>query len=103
MQVWLISCILFVFLALIEYFIVLFGIRYDKHWRTAKTITKVMASGMSNNETQVSVNTRSSSQKHILCILQQKKPSDAEFSSTKEWFRAISPSIPKFKQNYTGE
>ncbi|XP_077283054.1 glycine receptor subunit alpha-4-like isoform X2 [Arctopsyche grandis] len=32
-EVWLISCTLFVFLALIEYFIVLFGIRYDKHWR----------------------------------------------------------------------
>lgn len=51
---WLISCILFVFLALIEYFIVLFGIRYDKHWRTAKTITKAMASNMSSNEIQVS-------------------------------------------------
>ncbi|XP_037044124.1 glycine receptor subunit alpha-4-like isoform X2 [Bradysia coprophila] len=50
-EVWLISCILFVFLALIEYFIVLFGIRYDKHWRTAKTITKAMA--MSNSETQM--------------------------------------------------
>lgn len=36
MQVWLISCTLFVFLALMEYFIVLFSIRYDKHWRTAK-------------------------------------------------------------------
>lgn len=35
-QVWLISCTLFVFLALMEYFIVLFSIRYDKHWRTAK-------------------------------------------------------------------
>lgn len=37
LQVWLISCILFVFLALMEYFIVLFGIRYDKHWRTENT------------------------------------------------------------------
>lgn len=36
MQVWLISCTLFVFLALMEYFIVLFSIRYDKHWRTVK-------------------------------------------------------------------
>ncbi|XP_055686494.1 glycine receptor subunit alpha-4-like [Lutzomyia longipalpis] len=36
-EVWLISCTLFVFLALMEYFIVLFGIRYDKHWRTTKT------------------------------------------------------------------
>lgn len=35
-EVWLISCTLFVFLALMEYFIVLFGIRYDKHWRTDK-------------------------------------------------------------------
>lgn len=34
-EVWLISCTLFVFFALMEYFIVLFGIRYDKHWRTA--------------------------------------------------------------------
>ncbi|KAL1140611.1 hypothetical protein AAG570_000541, partial [Ranatra chinensis] len=32
-EVWLISCTLFVFFALLEYFIVLFGIRYDKHWR----------------------------------------------------------------------
>ncbi|XP_050434859.1 glycine receptor subunit alphaZ1-like [Adelges cooleyi] len=32
-EVWLISCTLFVFLALVEYFIVLFGMRYDKHWR----------------------------------------------------------------------
>ncbi|XP_066908101.1 glycine receptor subunit alpha-4 isoform X2 [Halyomorpha halys] len=35
-EVWLISCTLFVFLALLEYFIVLFGIRYDKHWRHKK-------------------------------------------------------------------
>ncbi|XP_055611229.1 glycine receptor subunit alpha-2-like isoform X2 [Uranotaenia lowii] len=33
LEVWLISCTLFVFFALMEYFIVLFGIRYDKHWR----------------------------------------------------------------------
>ncbi|XP_059057061.1 glycine receptor subunit alpha-4-like [Achroia grisella] len=31
-EVWLISCTIFVFLALMEYFIVLFGIRYDKSW-----------------------------------------------------------------------
>ncbi|XP_072943366.1 glycine receptor subunit alpha-4-like isoform X3 [Epargyreus clarus] len=31
-EVWLISCTLFVFLALLEYFVVLFGIRYDKSW-----------------------------------------------------------------------
>ncbi|BES95402.1 glycine receptor beta [Nesidiocoris tenuis] len=35
-EVWLISCTLFVFFALLEYFIVLFGIRYDKHWRHKK-------------------------------------------------------------------
>ncbi|KAL1376027.1 hypothetical protein pipiens_017131 [Culex pipiens pipiens] len=35
LEVWLISCTLFVFFALMEYFIVLFGIRYDKHWRVA--------------------------------------------------------------------
>lgn len=35
-EVWLISCTLFVFLALMEYFIVLFGMRYDKHWRHPK-------------------------------------------------------------------
>ncbi|XP_016659655.1 glycine receptor subunit alphaZ1-like [Acyrthosiphon pisum] len=35
-EVWLISCTLFVFLALVEYFIVLFGMRYDKHWRHKK-------------------------------------------------------------------
>lgn len=33
---WLISCTLFVFLALMEYFVVLFSIRYEKHWRTIK-------------------------------------------------------------------
>ncbi|XP_050668032.1 glycine receptor subunit alpha-4-like isoform X2 [Leptidea sinapis] len=31
-EVWLISCTIFVFLALMEYFVVLFGIRYDKNW-----------------------------------------------------------------------
>ncbi|CAH0406403.1 unnamed protein product [Chilo suppressalis] len=31
-EVWLISCTIFVFLALLEYFVVLFGIRYDKNW-----------------------------------------------------------------------
>lgn len=35
-EVWIISCTLFVFFALIEYFIVLFGMRYDKHWRHPK-------------------------------------------------------------------
>lgn len=30
---WLISCILFVFVALLEYFVVLFAMRYDKNWR----------------------------------------------------------------------
>ncbi|XP_063697831.1 glycine receptor subunit alpha-4-like [Culicoides brevitarsis] len=35
-EVWLISCTLFVFLSLMEYFIILFGMRYDKHWRHAK-------------------------------------------------------------------
>ncbi|KAJ9595151.1 hypothetical protein L9F63_013559, partial [Diploptera punctata] len=35
-EVWLISCTLFVFFALLEYFIVLFGIRYDKFWRHKK-------------------------------------------------------------------
>ncbi|XP_013195946.1 glycine receptor subunit alpha-2 isoform X1 [Amyelois transitella] len=31
-EVWLIWCTIFVFLALMEYFVVLFGIRYDKSW-----------------------------------------------------------------------
>lgn len=44
LEVWLISCTLFVFLALMEYFIVLFGIRYDKHWRTSKTLITGLAS-----------------------------------------------------------
>ncbi|XP_059480942.1 glycine receptor subunit alpha-4-like isoform X2 [Neocloeon triangulifer] len=35
-EVWLISCILFVFVALLEYFVVLFAMRYDKHWRRNK-------------------------------------------------------------------
>ncbi|XP_049789238.1 glycine receptor subunit alpha-4-like [Schistocerca nitens] len=39
-EVWLISCTLFVFFALIEYFVVLFGIRYDKHWRQKKRDTE---------------------------------------------------------------
>ncbi|KAF4522028.1 hypothetical protein B566_EDAN010905 [Ephemera danica] len=34
-EVWLISCILFVFVALLEYFVVLFAMRYDKNWRRA--------------------------------------------------------------------
>ncbi|CAO1308217.1 unnamed protein product [Diamesa hyperborea] len=37
-EVWLLCCTFFVFLALMEYFIVLFGIRYDKHWRQQKKI-----------------------------------------------------------------
>lgn len=46
-QVWLISCTLFVFLALMEYFIVLFGIRYDKHWRTTAGIAnKPLVTGL---------------------------------------------------------
>ncbi|XP_031631400.1 glycine receptor subunit alpha-3-like isoform X2 [Contarinia nasturtii] len=48
-EVWLISCTLFVFLALMEYFIVLFGIRYDKHWRKPKP--KTPASVPSHNQT----------------------------------------------------
>lgn len=47
LQVWLISCTLFVFLALMEYFIVLFGIRYDKHWR--KTTPRTPTSMLSNS------------------------------------------------------
>ncbi|CAB3363870.1 glycine receptor subunit alpha-4-like [Cloeon dipterum] len=35
-EVWLISCILFVFVALLEYFVVLFAMRYDKNWRRSK-------------------------------------------------------------------
>ncbi|XP_037973837.2 gamma-aminobutyric acid receptor subunit delta isoform X3 [Plutella xylostella] len=35
-EVWLISCTIFVFLALLEYFVVLFGIRYDKSWCTRR-------------------------------------------------------------------
>lgn len=37
-EVWLISCSLFVFLALMEYLVVLFGIRYDRHWKDNKSI-----------------------------------------------------------------
>lgn len=56
LQVWLISCTLFVFLALMEYFIVLFGIRYDKHWRTAKTKIHVKTSPvLANVETPVCI------------------------------------------------
>lgn len=97
MQVWLISCILFVFLALIEYFIVLFGIRYDKHWRTAKAITKTMASSIVNNETQVSVCGQSWQKMIRFCNV------DAEFTSTKERFGTIDTSFPKFEQGHTGE
>ncbi|XP_075218211.1 glycine receptor subunit alpha-2-like [Lycorma delicatula] len=42
-EVWIISCTLFVFLALMEYFIVLFGIRYDKHWRQRKGLERIAA------------------------------------------------------------
>ncbi|RZF44395.1 hypothetical protein LSTR_LSTR010024 [Laodelphax striatellus] len=56
-EVWLISCTLFVFLALMEYFIVLFGIRYDKHWRHKKRddierrTASVAVNASSNNNT----------------------------------------------------
>ncbi|XP_037926157.1 glycine receptor subunit alpha-4-like isoform X2 [Hermetia illucens] len=63
-EVWLISCTIFVFLALMEYFIVLFGIRYDKHWRSAKRrisslspppTINLAASGMSSETPTVTV------------------------------------------------
>ncbi|CRL03247.1 CLUMA_CG016439, isoform A [Clunio marinus] len=37
-EVWLLSCTFFVFLALMEYFVVLFGIRYDSHWRRSQLV-----------------------------------------------------------------
>ncbi|GLH00247.1 Glutamate-gated chloride channel, partial [Gryllus bimaculatus] len=45
-EVWLISCTLFVFFALLEYFVVLFGIRYDKYWRHKKRDLELLAAGL---------------------------------------------------------
>ena len=39
-KVWLLCCTFFVFLALMEYFIVLFGIRYDSHWRRTQLVAQ---------------------------------------------------------------
>ncbi|KAG5678047.1 hypothetical protein PVAND_007753 [Polypedilum vanderplanki] len=39
-EVWLLCCTFFVFLALMEYFIVLFGIRYDSHWRRTQLVAQ---------------------------------------------------------------
>lgn len=48
-EVWLISCTMFVFFALLEYFIVLFGIRYDKHWRHKKKDLDLERINLANN------------------------------------------------------
>ncbi|KAL7049363.1 hypothetical protein ACKWTF_003667 [Chironomus riparius] len=42
-EVWLLCCTFFVFLALMEYFIVLFGIRYDSHWRRTQFVAQAHA------------------------------------------------------------
>jgi hypothetical protein len=39
-KVWLLCCTFFVFLALMEYFVVLFGIRYDSHWRRSQLVAQ---------------------------------------------------------------
>ncbi|KAM3963051.1 glycine receptor subunit alpha-4 [Aphomia sociella] len=45
-EVWLISCTLFVFFALMEYFVVLFGIRYDKSWSSRRQDLRRAASAV---------------------------------------------------------
>lgn len=40
LKVWLLCCTFFVFLALMEYFVVLFGIRYDSHWRRSQLVAQ---------------------------------------------------------------
>lgn len=52
-KVWLISCTLFVFLALMEYFIVLFGIRYDKHWRAPPPTSKSLVSTFRHSPSRI--------------------------------------------------
>jgi hypothetical protein len=48
-KVWLLCCTFFVFLALMEYFVVLFGIRYDSHWRRSQMVAQSNAtSGIMN-------------------------------------------------------
>lgn len=49
-QVWLLSCTFFVFLALMEYFVVLFGIRYDSHWRRSQFAAHVQAQAHSHQQ-----------------------------------------------------
>lgn len=63
-EVWLISCTIFVFLALMEYFVVLFGIRYDKSWsrrradlRRAASAAQLAPPPLHINHSQVSPNT----------------------------------------------
>lgn len=89
-EVWLISCTLFVFLALMEYFIVLFGIRYDKHWRKARskasashnlTSTSAAATTATTNLSQTSESdvshcrcTHASLRLVIICNFVQRKP-----------------------------
>jgi hypothetical protein len=43
LKVWLLCCTFFVFLALMEYFIVLFGIRYDSHWRRSQLVSHAVS------------------------------------------------------------
>ncbi|KAJ2952969.1 hypothetical protein O0L34_g7344 [Tuta absoluta] len=51
-EVWLISCTIFVFLALMEYFVVLFGIRYDKSWSQRRQDLRRAASQLHVNHSQ---------------------------------------------------
>ncbi|KAK6625241.1 hypothetical protein RUM43_005535 [Polyplax serrata] len=54
-EVWIISCTLFVFLSLLEYFVVLFGMRWEKHWRHKKKDLDRLTKELSANQMQAAV------------------------------------------------
>ncbi|KAL0272175.1 UNVERIFIED_CONTAM: hypothetical protein PYX00_005255 [Menopon gallinae] len=54
-EVWIISCTLFVFLSLLEYFVVLFGMRYEKHWRHKKKDLERLANELASPQVQTAV------------------------------------------------
>lgn len=108
---WLISCTIFVFLALIEYFIVLFAIRYDKQWRKVKPKPPVSVSSHNSTSTSAAATTNLSqtSENDVIVIFLRwfnkyvKKDSNLIIYTEKAGFRGSSTCIFNYEQNNTGD